>query len=81
MEAPDAIYQPTRLSDAFDLVQATANDVWKLWMQNYLPTLLTRSKWRFQEKNLAVHDVVLVIDEALPGMNGKSGGSSKFIQE
>ena len=37
MEIPEGYYQPTRLSDAFDLVQATANDVWKLWTQE-LPT-------------------------------------------
>ena len=29
----------------------------------YLPTLLERSKWRFQDRDLQVNDVVLVVDE------------------
>ncbi|TRY67026.1 hypothetical protein TCAL_09067 [Tigriopus californicus] len=37
-----------------------------MWQSEYLLTLLARSKWRSQERNLCVGDVVLVVDNNLP---------------
>ena len=45
--------------------QAThiANEWWKRWEYEYVPTKATRSKWQHHRTNLEVGDVVLVIDD------------------
>ncbi|XP_059098443.1 uncharacterized protein LOC131892635 [Tigriopus californicus] len=47
---------------SYRFVQSIVEDVWRLWQSEYLPTLLAGSKWRSQERNLCVGDVVLVVD-------------------
>ena len=47
-------------------VQFMAENFWKRWTREYLPTLIGRQKWREQKKNLQVGDVVVVLDDDLP---------------
>ena len=43
-----------------------ADSFWRRWLQEYLPTLQTRSKWTSPQRNLQANDIVLVADELLP---------------
>ncbi len=45
-------------------VQYLADQFWARWIREYLPTLQTRQKWFKTQKNVAVGDVVLVIDNS-----------------
>ena len=38
------------IQSPFLLVQAIANQFWKIWMANYFPTLLIRQKWHQDKK-------------------------------
>ncbi|KAK3108202.1 hypothetical protein FSP39_003110 [Pinctada imbricata] len=44
-------------------VQHLANIFWKLWRTEYLPLLQPRKKWRQKQRNIFVHDVVLIKDK------------------
>ena len=48
------------------LSQALASQVWRRWLREYLPTLIARSKWDKNTRNLAVSDVVLLASEDAP---------------
>lgn len=64
---------PGRYSEA-DLIsrstwrksQYLANEFWKRWVMEYLPTITRRTKWFKNIKNIAVGDVVVIADENLP---------------
>ena len=47
-------------------VQFLADEFWRRWMREFLPTLQKRQKWQQVEENIMVNDVVLVCDENLP---------------
>ncbi|KAK3701588.1 hypothetical protein QZH41_000086 [Actinostola sp. cb2023] len=47
-------------------VQYLADVFWRRWTKEYLPALQERSKWRQINKNLAVGDIVLVVDVNSP---------------
>ena len=44
-------------------VQYLANVFWNRWRQEYLDTVNRRRKWNGSRRNVAVNDVVLVVDE------------------
>lgn len=44
-------------------VQHMANVFWKRWMKEYLSTLQQRQKWLDENRNIAVDDVVLIVDD------------------
>ena len=44
-------------------VQDLVVKVWKRWMKEYLSTLNTRGKWVEQRRDMAVGDVVLMVDQ------------------
>ena len=46
--------------------QALANQVWRRWLKEYLPTLIARKKWHKVTRNVAVGDVVLLVSEDAP---------------
>ena len=46
--------------------QALTNQVWRRWLREYLPTLISRKKWNADKPNLDVGDVVLVVMEDTP---------------
>ena len=47
-------------------VQYIADQFWRRWVQEYLPTLQLRPKWKEEWQNIAVGDVVLVANENTP---------------
>jgi len=47
-------------------VQYLADIFWRRWIKEYLPSLQTRQKWCKRRRNLAVNDIILVVDDTLP---------------
>ena len=46
--------------------QLLADDFWRRWKKEYLPTLLARAKWTSEGREIRVGDVVLIMDNQLP---------------
>ena len=46
--------------------QTLADQFWKRWRSEYLPSLLARPKWQKERRNLQVGDVVLMIEDSAP---------------
>lgn len=47
-------------------VQFLADCYWRRWLKEYVPTLLPRSKWIHERRNLQVDDLVLITNMNLP---------------
>ena len=47
-------------------VQYLTDVFWHRWLREYLPSLQERSKWQTSQRNLAVGDLVLLVDENAP---------------
>ena len=47
-------------------IQFYADQFWKRWVKEFLPTLLPRSKWLELKRNVSINDVVLIVDENSP---------------
>lgn len=47
-------------------VQYLVDIFWRRWIREYLPTLQERKKWGNIDRNFAVDDVVLVLNEIVP---------------
>lgn len=45
------------------IAQQLADNFWRRWIREYLPTLTRRSKWHSKAKPIQVGDVVIVVDE------------------
>jgi hypothetical protein len=54
-------------------VQFIADQFWKRWLREYLPTLQFRRKWTEKKDNLKEGDVVLVMDEMTPRLEWPLG--------
>ena len=54
-------------------VQYMANVFWRRWVKEYLPSLQQRQKWSIPQRNFAVNDVVLILDENKPRCNWPLG--------
>jgi Family of unknown function (DUF5641) len=48
------------------VAQCLIDQFWKRWLKGYVPTLINRSKWCKTERNLAVGDLAVIDDPALP---------------
>jgi hypothetical protein len=46
--------------------QVLADHIWKRWMIEYLPSLTVRNKWKREERNHLIDDLVLLVDENRP---------------
>ena len=65
---------PPMLTDAADnyarqryrIVQLVADEFWKRWVEEYPRTLFTRRKWNQRRDNIALDDIVLIMDHFLP---------------
>ncbi|XP_074657307.1 uncharacterized protein LOC141910513 [Tubulanus polymorphus] len=53
--------------------QTLADHFWQRWRKEYVPTLIRRSKWTRQTRNLEIGDVVLVVDDRCPRSYWKLG--------
>lgn len=53
--------------------QALANEFWRRWVKEYLPTLTRRTKWFRNVKDIEVGDVVIVADGSLPRNEWRKG--------
>ena len=64
---PDGICtdNPENTRSRFLLVQAIITQFWKTWVKLYFPTLLLRSKWHADRRNMEVGDVCLLRDSNL----------------
>jgi hypothetical protein len=47
-------------------VQYMTDLFWKRWSKEYIPQLQERQKWAYQNKNIEVGDLVLIIDDSAP---------------
>ena len=54
-------------------VQMVANEWWRLWMRYFVPNLQIRSKWFKIRENIAVGDIVLLIDPNVNRASWKMG--------
>ena len=48
------------------MVQSLMESFWRRWMREYLPELQRRTKWRGEQRDLCIGDLVLVVDEMCP---------------
>lgn len=53
--------------------QQIANEYWRRWIREYLPSLTKRSKWCDDGKPIEVNDIVFVIEENCPRNKWKLG--------
>ena len=61
----------TALSDVYAreryrVVQYVADEFWRRWVEEYPRTLFTRRKWNERRENIALGDIVLIVDTFLP---------------
>jgi hypothetical protein len=54
-------------------VQEIAHEFWTRWLQQYLPTIATRSKWFDDTKPLEVGKLVLLMDDSIKRGEWKRG--------
>ncbi|XP_028411636.1 uncharacterized protein LOC114534738 [Dendronephthya gigantea] len=47
-------------------VQYLCNLFWRRWVREYLPLLQKRQKWNASKRNVAVNDIVMVLDDSKP---------------
>ena len=66
--APDSLFnaKDSRSVSRWWQMQYLVDMFWKRWLREYLPLLQMRHKWNKVERNLAVNDVVLIIDMSSP---------------
>ncbi|XP_062541407.1 uncharacterized protein LOC134209436 [Armigeres subalbatus] len=50
------------LRNAYKRSQQLANQIWKRWLKEYLPTINRRTKWYEEKKPLQVNDLVFLVD-------------------
>jgi len=47
-------------------IQYEADQFWRRWRREYLPTILQRQKWTARRSNFDVGDMVLLVDDSQP---------------
>ncbi|XP_055605041.1 uncharacterized protein LOC129753269 [Uranotaenia lowii] len=57
---------PNILRNTWKTSQTYANQFWKRWVQEYLPSINRRTKWHYPVKPIEVDDVVVIVDPDLP---------------
>ncbi|XP_048253302.1 uncharacterized protein LOC125381119 [Haliotis rufescens] len=67
INVPQGPFQETKnLHKRFEYVQMLVKQIWKRFLREYLPTLMRRSKWRTQGRQLQIGDIVLLMDNNAP---------------
>lgn len=59
--------------------QFLANCFWTRWIREYIPTLQLRQKWLFKRRNLAINDLVLLVDNITPRGHWSLGRVTKVF--
>ncbi|XP_065075863.1 uncharacterized protein LOC135699513 [Ochlerotatus camptorhynchus] len=54
------------LKNCWELSQTLANQFWKQWLHDYLPSITRRTKWFMEVKPIRVNDIVVIVDPKLP---------------
>ncbi|XP_065094204.1 uncharacterized protein LOC135714762 [Ochlerotatus camptorhynchus] len=54
------------LKNCWELSQALANQFWKQWLRDYLPSITRRTKWYTEVKPIKINDIVVIVDPKLP---------------
>ncbi|KXJ68836.1 hypothetical protein RP20_CCG001484 [Aedes albopictus] len=54
------------LRNCWQLSQTLANQFWKQWLRDYLPTITRRTKWLVPAKPIEVGDIVIIVDPSFP---------------
>ncbi|XP_058835910.1 uncharacterized protein LOC131692477 [Topomyia yanbarensis] len=57
---------PEFLKQNWRLAQTMANQFWRQWLRDYLPSLTRRTKWFTKVKPIEINDIVVIVDERLP---------------
>ena len=52
----------TDLSRRFRFIQSLTNAFWRKWTRDFFPSLIVRSKWHVERRNIQIGDVVLLKD-------------------
>ena len=60
---PDTMNVTCNPKKRYRHIQRIANEWWHLWMLHFVPNLLPRNKWYKDRKNMAVGDIVLLINK------------------
>lgn len=63
----------SNLRHAWRRSQALANEFWRRWVKEYLPTLTRRTKWFKNVKDIEAGDLVIVVDGNLPRNEWRKG--------
>lgn len=57
---------PVVLRNTWKMSQSYADEFWRRWVAEYLPTLTRRTRWFQPTKPIQMNDLVLVVDHNLP---------------
>ncbi|XP_062557433.1 uncharacterized protein LOC134222307 [Armigeres subalbatus] len=57
---------PVVLRNCWKLSQVLANQFWKQWLRDYLPSITRRTKWFSPAKPIEVGDIVVIVDQNFP---------------
>ena len=80
-EIPPGVYEVKSHKDNYQKIQNVVNKIWSFWLKDYLPTMISRAKWRKTERNHAVGDLVLVLEDNLPRNKWKMGRISRVYPD
>ncbi|EZA51010.1 hypothetical protein X777_10515, partial [Ooceraea biroi] len=50
----------------WEMIQRAVQDFWKRWADEYVANLQSRVKWKTEQKNLKINDLVLLREDNLP---------------
>lgn len=64
---------PVNRLDRWQLVQKIAQDFWLRWSREYLTSLQDKTKWKLEQDNLLIDDIVLIQENNLPSLKWKLG--------
>lgn len=59
-------YSPVALRNCWMSSQIMANQFWRQWVRDYLPSITRRTKWFDPAKPLEVGDIVIIADSSFP---------------
>jgi hypothetical protein len=72
-EPPPGLVNAGPYRESYERVQWIVNEIWRVWLMDYLPTLMTRAKWQTRQRDAMVNDIVLVLDDNMPRGHWRMG--------